>query len=100
MMDRPSNYSDPNENQNCEVNSLPLFHIDRIATLEFYDTRPIDSRKHASAINAVAGEDLGAGLMKHYLEYVTGAVVTILDETCTPGKREGKRLDRIGRAHV
>src|ERR1041385_4485452 len=25
MMDRPSNYSDPNENQNCEANSLHSF---------------------------------------------------------------------------
>jgi hypothetical protein len=76
------------------MNPRPLFRIDRLAVLEFYDARPANSSKHAAAINAVAGEDLGAGLMKHYLENVEGATVSILDGTCTPGTSKGNRLDR------
>ena len=75
------------------MNSIALFRLDRLAVLEFYDTRPADSSKHATAINAVMGEDLGAGLMKHYLVNKRGAAVTIHNETCTPGTKKGGRLD-------
>lgn len=69
--------------------------INRLALLEFYDTKPEASFGHASAINGVSGEDLGSGLLRHYLENVTGAHVTIRhDERCNTGKRCGPRLDR------
>ena len=76
------------------MNLSSLFRINRLAVLEFYDTRPLASSKHASAVNAVMGEDLGIGLMKHYFENQEKAAVTILDETCVPGTSKGNRLDR------
>ena len=75
--------------------SANLLRVDRVALLEFYDTIPRDSVGHATAINAVAGEDLGAGLLKHYLENVTAAEeVTILDQPANQGTLSGSRLDR------
>jgi hypothetical protein len=71
-----------------------LLRIDRLELLTFFDTRPQGSIGHANAINAVAGEDLGSGLLKHYLENIEGTRVTISDEPCTPQTRKGKRLDR------
>src|SRR5262249_30661222 len=66
----------------------------RLALLEFYDTKPDDSIGHATAINAISGEDLGAGLLKHYLETCTKSDVTLLDEKVTLGTPSGPRLDR------
>jgi hypothetical protein len=84
-----------------EVSGIPaMFRIDRCAILEFYDTKPENSSGHATAINAVAGEDLGAGLMKHYLENVEGAKVTVRiniqdrPEPVTQRTSKGSRLDR------
>ena len=48
--------------------------------VRFYDTKPKESGGPASAVNAVAGEDLGAGLLKYYFENVERASVTILPE--------------------
>lgn len=76
------------------MNPHPLFRIDKLTVLDFYDTRPANSSKHVAAVNAVAGEDLGAGLMKHYLENIEGAKVEILDKSVTPGTSKGNRLDR------
>jgi len=64
----------------------------------FYDTAPRVTGGAANAINAVAGEELGAGLLKHYLENSKGASVTILQEhPISPAQAQtGKRywLDR------
>lgn len=68
--------------------------------LEFFDEIPSGSVKHATAIVAVAGEDLGSGLLKHWLEQTRGAKVEILHDgdsrpySVTTGRRKGPRLDR------
>jgi hypothetical protein len=48
---------------------------------------------HASAINAVLGEDLAVTLLTHYLKGV-GLEVVALDEVCTQGTQRGYRLDK------
>jgi|SRR5579884_380034 len=78
-----------------ELTSGPIVaqvRIDRLAVLEFFDDKPATSLTHATALCAVAGEDLGAGLLKHYLENEEGADVTIFP-TCTQGTKMGCRLD-------
>lgn len=62
--------------------------------IQFFDEKPKDSWGHATSVVAVAGEDLGIGLLKHYLENVQKAKVSILNHTPTTGKRKGPRLDR------
>jgi hypothetical protein len=68
--------------------------------LEFFDEKPPGSDKHATGLVAVAGEDLGAGLFKHFLQNTQKAKVTILQGpdkrllSVTTGKKKGKRLDR------
>ena len=61
--------------------------------LNFYDHRVPSSNHHASAINAVLGEDLAVALLVHYLKGV-GLGVVVLDEVCTLGTRRGYRLDK------
>jgi len=48
-------------------------------TLEFFDERPAGSKGHATGIMSLIGEDLGVGLLKHYLES-QDAQVHILNE--------------------
>ena len=63
--------------------------------LEFFDEKPGESLGHATAIVAVAGEDLGVGLLKHYLECTRNAEVRILPgPPPTTGNQKGPRLDR------
>jgi hypothetical protein len=77
-----------------------LLTINVRTVLEFFDEIPPDSRKHATAIVAVAGEDLGSGLLKDLLGRNMKAEVTILRDadkrtlSVTTGKRSGPRLDR------
>ncbi len=68
--------------------------------LAFFDEKTSGSERHATSIVAVCGEDLGCGLLKHYLEQ-QGAQVQILRDPrtgaplpCTQGKPAGPRLDR------
>jgi hypothetical protein len=61
--------------------------------LGFFDEKSAGSTGHASAIVAIAGEDLGAALVAHYLR-AHDAIVDILPDTCTQGTRAGCRLDR------
>ena len=62
--------------------------------LEFFDEKPGESVGHATAIVGVIGEDLGAGLLKHYLEHTRNAKVSILPETPRTGNKKGPWLDR------
>ncbi|MDR2195392.1 MAG: hypothetical protein LBE50_02155, partial [Gallionellaceae bacterium] len=55
-----------------------------------YSSRPGD----ATAINAVAGEDLGAALIVDYLTQQKNIPTEILTAPCTQGTRKGVRLDR------
>jgi hypothetical protein len=68
-------------------------NVDIAATLHFFDETPRESMGHATAIVAVAGEDLGVGLLAHYLKQ-QGASVEILSGPCSQGTKKGKRLDR------
>jgi hypothetical protein len=70
-----------------------MVQIDIVRTLQFYDEAILSSLHHATAINAVAGEDLGAGLFSHYLKQKNFAV-RILPDKCTQGTTSGVRLDR------
>lgn len=62
--------------------------------IQFFDEKPKNSWGHATSIVAVAGEDLGAGAFKHYIENVKGARANVLSYPVTTGFRKGKRLDR------
>ena len=68
--------------------------IDVRLLLEFFDEKPHESVGHATAVVGVAGEDIGVGLLKHYLECTRNAKVRIIPATPTTGKRKGPRLDR------
>jgi hypothetical protein len=61
--------------------------------LNFYDYRVSSSFGHASAVNAVLGEDLAVALLTHYFKGV-GLEVVALDEVCTQGTQRGNRLDK------
>jgi hypothetical protein len=67
--------------------------IDIAAVLRFFDEAPTESRGHATAIVAFAGEDLGLGLLAHYWTD-QGASVHALPGPCGPGTKKGKRLDK------
>ena len=65
--------------------------------ISFYDDKnPIDS-KQVSSITGLVGEDLAAGLLKHYFESI-GKVVIVLDKYPTEKKdsekKKAKHLDR------
>lgn len=67
--------------------------------LHFFDGAPINSQRHATAVTAVAGEELGIGLLLDYFRN-RGFSADGLNMICTPGTRSGKRLDkwvRVGR---
>ena len=67
--------------------------VDVEAVLRFFDERPLGSPGHATAIVAVAGEDLGVGLLCHYLN-ARQLRAEALQGPCTTGKKVGSRLDR------
>ena len=67
--------------------------IDIEALLHFFDESPPESQGHATGIVAIAGEDLGAGLLTHYLE-AQGASAEVLPGPCSQRTKRGKRLDR------
>jgi len=68
-------------------------NIDVRELLAFFDEEAKGSSRHASAIVAVAGEDLGAALLVEYFRS-QGIVAEILQERCTQGTKKGYRLDR------
>ena len=71
--------------------------IDIETLLTFFDEKPKESARHATAICQVAGEDLGFGLLKHYLES-NGKQLKIVSRKSTSGNNKGHRLD--GLIHV
>jgi hypothetical protein len=70
-----------------------MVEIDIIELLKFYDEKIQTSVHHATAINAVAGEDLGAGLITHYLNRENFSA-KVLPDPCTQKTKKGYRLDR------
>jgi hypothetical protein len=73
---------------------MSIVRLDREKVLEFFDEIPIGSPGHATSVCAVAGEDLGAGLLKRYLEKEHLAQVSILFGPVGQGTRKGSKLDR------
>ena len=61
--------------------------------LHFFDERLLGSRGQATALVAVAGEDLGVGLLCHY-SHRRDLRAEPLEGPCTTGNRVGSRLDR------
>lgn len=70
-----------------------MIQLDIIRTLEFFDERVPTSDHHATALNAVAGEDMAAGLFLHYLAR-KNIQAKIMSDVCTQGTKSGVRLDR------
>jgi len=70
-----------------------MIQVDISPILEFYDEKIQSSLHHATAINAIAGEDIGAGLFLHYLKQKNIAA-EVLPNICTQGTTSGVRLDR------
>jgi len=64
--------------------------------MDFYDHKLESSDTHASAINAVMGEDFAVALMCHYFKNneKKATYVDPLQEACTTGKQKGHRLDK------
>ena len=63
------------------------------ALLEFYDGPKQINKSHTTAITAIIGEDMGAGLLVDY--YIRrGFKATVLSGGVTQGTNIGKRLDR------
>lgn len=71
--------------------ALKKLHLREL--LDFYDYRVTSSNTHASAINAVLGEDFAVALLCHYFS-AGGATVEALPIPCTTGKQKGYRLDK------
>lgn len=65
--------------------------IDRLALVAFFDDDD-EAGRHASAIKAVAGEELGLALLVRYLT-TTGSNPERLSVACTQRFRKGHRLD-------
>ena len=59
--------------------------------ISFFD-EDRSARPHASAIKAVAGEELGLGLLMEYFRR-NGIQTRLLDQPCTTGQRQGYQLD-------
>lgn len=61
--------------------------------LEFYDNRVETNKGHVTAMTAVIGEELGAGLLiDYYLRH--GLDAKVINGSVTQGTNIGKRLDR------
>lgn len=84
-----------NQRSKTTVNMHASVTVDRDELLRFFDEVPQGSKGHATAMCAVAGEDLGAGLLKRYLCTTAGIEdVSILRGPTTMGTQKGSRLDR------
>lgn len=70
-----------------------LVEVDIRTTLKFFDEKAPENRYHATAVVAVAGEDIGTGLFAHYLRQ-QDLTVEILPWSCTQGTKSGVRLDK------
>lgn len=70
-----------------------LVSVDRVELLRFFDDPRSDEQgMHATAVNAVAGEELGLALLMQYFAD-SGIKATVLDGPCSTGKMRGHRLD-------
>jgi hypothetical protein len=68
--------------------------LNLIPLLQFFDEGIDGSQGHATACNAMMGEDLGIGLLKHYFENSGKKVIRVeVSQPCTQGTQRGVRLD-------
>lgn len=74
------------------VNHDSVVYANRIGLLKFFDEKPPRSEKHATSIVAIAGEDLGLGLLVDYLRR-RAVQASVVSYRCTPGTKSGRRLD-------
>src|SRR5205823_7345338 len=70
--------------------------VSRPDLLTFFDVAPPGSRKHATPIVAVAGEELGLALLADHLRRKGRQAVVLYDQSsllqrCTPGTKSGRR---------
>lgn len=61
--------------------------------ISFYDEKVSEDSKHISSITGLIGEEIAAGVIKHFFERM-GSACEILNETPTEGVRNGKWLDK------
>ena len=71
----------------------PKLTISPKGLLTFFDAKPEWSRKHATAIVGVVGEDLNTACFRHFLKS-RDAKAKVLDGPVTTGRQKGPRLDR------
>lgn len=76
---------------NCQVSTKIGFPIKQLLT--FYDDPSESSGATATAITAVIGEELGAGLLVDYFR-AQGLIAEVLNKNVTQGTSSGVRLDR------
>jgi hypothetical protein len=69
-----------------------VIEIDRRELLAFFDEAPPAARGHATALVAVAGEELGLALLVDYFRR-GGVASGRLPDACTQGRQRGHRLD-------
>jgi hypothetical protein len=74
------------------MNDQNMIAVSRQDLLDFFDQVPIPSRKHATSIVSVAGEELGLALLIHYFAG-KGTRSRVVGDRCTPGTKSGQRLD-------
>jgi len=70
-----------------------IIRLSIIQAIQFYDAPPKRNRGQTTAITAVIGEDLGAGLLINYYRR-QGCQAETLPDNVTPGTNKGSRLDR------
>lgn len=63
------------------------------ALIDFYDRMVPESKGHATAINAVMGEEFASALFIDFAKRNNFSPI-ILSDVCTQGTKKGKRLDR------
>jgi hypothetical protein len=63
------------------------------AMIDFYDRMVPESKGHATAINAVMGEEFATALFFDYANK-NKLIPKVISEICTQGTQKGKRLDR------
>jgi len=66
--------------------------VDVSELIAFFDEKAEGSKGHATAIVAMAGEDLGVALLAHYFQ--SQNIDTEVLKPCTQGTKSGVRLDR------
>jgi len=75
-----------------EVTQSNMVSINRRALLRFFDEVPEDSCGHATAVVAIAGEELGLALLLDYFSK-TATPAKKLEGSCSQGRKRGHRLD-------